>query len=296
MGEYLTAAWFANHIRMMRIQDTRTFLIVEGFTDQHFYQFLLDSEKKYCLVINADNKKNAIDAIKHLEQTEFTGILAIVDADFDVLKQTVPGSDNVLLTDTHDLETMILKSPAFDKFLGAYGSQKKIDEFVKQHRKEVRQKLLEEGLHLGYLRWVSLDDLDEGHKLKFEGLSFSKFLDKKTLTINPNKLIQTVKNHSQQHSLDENDLQKQVNNKKDQAHDPWHVCCGHDLVVLLSEGLRFSLGSTNPNEVKPEYLEKNLRLAYEYNYFASTQLYQSIKSWEQANSPFKIISIRGLPT
>ncbi|RKZ52365.1 MAG: hypothetical protein DRR16_15040 [Candidatus Parabeggiatoa sp. nov. 3] len=113
MSEYLTAAWFANHIRMMRIQDARTFLIMEGFTDQQFYQFLVDSEKKHCLVISADNKKNAIDAIKHLEQTQFRGVLAIVDADFDVLKQAVPNSDNVLLTDSHDLETMIIKSQAF---------------------------------------------------------------------------------------------------------------------------------------------------------------------------------------
>jgi hypothetical protein len=263
MRENLTAQRFANKIRMMRSQDMRTFLIVEGSTDQHFYQFLVDREKKHCLVIKADNRQNAIDALNNLEQTQFMGVLAIVDADFDVLKQTVPSSDNVLLTDSHDLETMILKSPALDKFLGTYGSEEKIDKFVKEHGKDVRQKLLEEGSHLGYLRWVSLDDLDEEHKLKFEGLTFSKILDKKTLTINSNKLIRTVKNHSQQHSLDEKDLQKKVNSKKDKAHDPWHVCCGHDLVGILSEGLRSILGSCSPNEVKLEDLEKNLRLTYE---------------------------------
>jgi len=220
MRENLTAQRFANKIRMMRSQDRRTFLIIEGSTDQRFYQFLVDREKKHCLVINADNKQNAVDALNNLEQTQFRGVLAIVDADFDVLKQTVSSGDNVLLTDSHDLETMILKSPALEKILGAYGSQEKIEQFVKEHGKTVRQKLLEEGLHLGYLRWFVLDDLDKEHKLKFEDLTFSKFLDKKTLTVNPNKLIQTIKNHSQQHSLDEKYLQNQINHKKNKAHDP----------------------------------------------------------------------------
>jgi len=89
-------------------------------------------------------------------------------------------------------------------------------------------------------------------------------------------------------------LQKKVNSKKDETHEPWHVCCGHDLVGILSEGLRSILGSCSPNEVKLEPLEKNLRLSYEYTYFMSTQLYQSIKSWEKANEPFKIVSIQGL--
>lgn len=57
MRENLTARRFANKIRMMRSQDRRTFLIVEGFTDQRFYQFLVDREKKYCLVIKADNRQ-----------------------------------------------------------------------------------------------------------------------------------------------------------------------------------------------------------------------------------------------
>jgi len=161
MRENLTAQRFANKIRMMRSQDMRTFLIVEGSTVQRFYQFIVDREKKHCLVIKADNRQNAIDALNNLEQTQFMGVLAIVDADFEVLKQAVPSSDNVLLTDSHDLETMIFKLPALDKFLGAYGSEEKIEKFVKEHGKDVRQKLLEEGLHLGYLRWVSLDDLDE---------------------------------------------------------------------------------------------------------------------------------------
>jgi hypothetical protein len=66
--------------------------------------------------------------------------------------------------------------------------------------------------------------------------------------------------------------------------------------VSYQEGLRSIFGSCSPNEVKLEYLEKNLRLTYEYTYFVSTQLYQSIKSWEKANYPFKIVSISELST
>ncbi len=289
MSEYLTAQWLANYIRMMRSQDNRTFMIVEGSTDQRFYQQLVDKEKKHCVIVRAENKLNAIETLTILEQTQFKGVLAIVDADFDVLKNVVY-SDNLLLTDSHDLETMILKSPALEKFLNEYGSEEKIKKFVAQQGKDIREKLLDEGVHLGYLRWVSLDELDNEHKLKFEGLSFSKFLDKKNLTLNPQKLIKVVKNHSQKQGINEEYLQKKINSKKQKAYNPWYVCCGHDLTAILSEGLRHSFGSRETSEVKLEIAEKNLRLAYEHAYFVSSKLYQSIKRWEEANYPFKVVS------
>lgn len=54
-----------------------------------------------------------------LEKDAFLGVLAIVDADFDILESKLPESKNVLFTDAHDLETMIMKSFALEKVLSA---------------------------------------------------------------------------------------------------------------------------------------------------------------------------------
>ncbi len=286
MIEAITANRVANRIRMLRPHFSGAFLIVEGDTDKRIYGRFMMAEA--CRLEVAHSRENAIAAALILEQESFVGVLAIVDADFDVLESRVFSSPNIFFTDTHDLETMMLKSPALEKLLLEMGSEAKLGEFVKVRGKEVREVLLEEGLHLGYLRWVSLR---HGHALRFEGLKYSAFMDLSTLAINQSKLIETVKNHSQKLQLSDQDLQRQIETIRDEKHDKWHVCCGHDLIGILSIGLRKAIGSRNSKEVEPEIIERSLRLAYESAWFRDTRLYASIKAWEEANGSFRVISV-----
>jgi hypothetical protein len=293
MREFLTPVDRANEIRMARAIYIGAFLVVEGETDALFYRRFVDSEK--CRVIVAHNRENAVQVLMILEGANFVGALAIVDADFDVLEGKVFTSRNIFLTDTHDLETMILKSPALEKLLLEMGSENKHDEFRKKRGKEVREALLEEGLHLGYLRWASLR---HGHALKFEGLNYRAFTDLSTLTISPSKLIKTIKDHSRKPQLLDQELHQQIEAIRDETHDKWHVCCGHDVIGLLSVGLRKAIGSRRSwKEIEPEILERNLRLAYESAWFLDTRLYASIKEWEEINNPFQVfLRVGGKPS
>ena len=75
----------ANKIRMLRSQQTSACLILEGTTDKKFYQnYGVDSQN--CHIEIAGNKENAVQAIAVLDKDNFTGVLAIVDADFDRLE------------------------------------------------------------------------------------------------------------------------------------------------------------------------------------------------------------------
>ncbi|MFM6158768.1 MAG: hypothetical protein ACKPE3_38255, partial [Sphaerospermopsis kisseleviana] len=125
--------------------------------------------------------------------------------------------------------------------------------------------------------------------LKFENLTYSKFLDQKTLKVDITKLIKAVKDHSQKPALIEKDIQEKLENLQDNDHDPHQVCCGHDLICILSIGLCKIWGTWNSNDVKPEVLEKILRLAYEESYFRNTQLYKLIQVWEQNNQPYQVL-------
>ena len=84
-------------------------------------------------------------------------------------------------------------------------------------------------------------------------------------------------------------IHNKVQQIKHDSHDLWHVCCGHDMVCILALGLRKVIGTTAV--IESELLETCLRLAYETTHFTSTNLYTSIKEWEQANSPFIILSL-----
>ena len=287
MRTLLTPVDIANEIRMTRTLHEGAFLIVEGDTDARFYKHIVDLGKFRITI--AQNRENAVQIVTILQDDNLTGFLAIVDADFDALEGKVLASSNIFLTDTHDLETMILRSPALEKLLSEMGSETKLEEFVTVRGKELREALLEEGLHLGYLRWVSLQ---QGHALRFEGLNYRAFTDHLTLTVDQSKLIETIKNHSQKPQLSDQELQRQIEAIRDETHDKWHVCCGHDLIGILSVGLHKAVGSQrNWKAIEPGILEGNLRLAYESAWFRDTRLYASIKAWEEINSSFRVIPV-----
>ena len=272
----------ANRIRLLRneSQYTGSFLIAEGDTDTRVWKNLVDSAK--CRVENAHNKNKAVKVLNILEQGNCAGVLAIVDADFDILEGSVSLSQNLLFTDTHDLETMLLKSPALDKVLLEHGSEDKINSFGK----DIRQTLLESAKVIGYLRWASLKF---DYCLKFERLAFNKFVDDRTLALNESKLLQTVKNNSQKPGLDEQEIRANMDSLKTNTQYLWYICHGHDMVDILSIALCKALGSCSSKEVDPNVLEINLRLAYESAHFRLTKLYIAIQTWEQTNQPFQVL-------
>ncbi len=278
MREFLTDDRDANQIRLRRSTFLGTFLLVEGSSDKVFYERFID--KIVCQIVVMAGKIRVIGVLDILEKASFNGVLGIVDADFDRLEGSVHESLNLLRTDSHDLETMLINSPALDKVIAEFGSAEKIAKL----NVDIRISLIEAGRSIGYLRWVSQCD---GLNLKFSDLKFSKFIDEQTLHINEAALIQEVKNKSQALSLKTEDLQQRIADEKNKGFNPWQVCCGHDLVEILALGLRKTIGTMS---VDVDSLERSLRLAYEEVYFRKTQLWVNIRQWESNNQPFQVLS------
>jgi len=261
-----------------------SFLIVEGDTDRKFYARFID--KSRCQISNAFNKSNALRVASILGAVSFPGFLVVVDADFDKLDGKLTTDRNVLFTDTHDLETMIIQSPALEKVLSEMGSEEKIRHITQHTGKDIRTLLLTCGTPIGYLRWISQQ---ESLSLKFENLDIASFIQRGTLALNVSALIGSVKNKSQRLDIPPQYLEASIQRIQNETHDPWHICCGHDLVHILSYALRGTIGSHDAHTVKPDMLETSLRLAFESIYFFKTKLYASIQQWEQENVPFIIL-------
>ena len=272
-----------NTARMMRTQYTGTILIVEGSTDARVYGSLVSETG--CRLIPATGKDKAVGALELLENGGFDGVLTIVDADFQRLDGIEPNSSNLLLTDSHDLETMILHSDALDKVLAEFGSAREIEKLGRP----IRDILLEGGLPVGYLRWLSSPAKDK-LSLKFKKLSFDKFVDEKTLRVSIDNLIRELKTNSKDSTLGENETKLKIMALAGEGHDPWQVCSGHDLVQILSIGLINVFG--NPRRgatATPDQVDVALRLAYNYSHFRLTQLRNSIKDWKKANPSFRVL-------
>lgn len=270
---------------MTRELHSGAFLLVEGeSSDLRVYGHLIAEES--CLLVAAHGKENVVDALAILEREGLQGVLAVVDADFWHLEGTEPASQNLLLTDTHDLETMILASPALEKLLAEFGSPGKIKSLTKRSGKNVRQILLEGACPIGYLRWISSRN---EFSLTFEGIRFKRFTHRDCLAVDVLKMIKTIKDKSCWYELDDEALRYEIDEAVQCNHDPWDVCCGHDLVCILSLGLQKAIGSKKVNDVNPRALERSLRMAYEAGYFGETRLYVSIRGWESANRPFQVL-------
>lgn len=93
-----------------------------------------------------------------------------------------------------------------------------------------------------------------------------------------------VLNFSLKHKLKADDLLARMDELPEI--DSLQLCVGHDLVGLLSVGLRSKLGSHN--HLKIEDLQERLRLAFEQADLERTDMYRSLRDWEQRNAPYRI--------
>ena len=261
----------ANEIRMIRSQYAGSFLVVEGSDDRHFMEHFICSD--CCEIVVAQGKQKVCDVIRILENDCFPGCLGLVDADLDRIEGSLDRGPNILMYECHDLETMLIFSPALDRILREFGSQKKLGKLGER----VLDSLLARALPVGYLRWYSQRErLD----LKFEDLNYSKWIQRTSLVFDIGNLIKEVKNTSQRHDLPSSLLRETMQELAEAKNDTCEICNGTDLIEILSMGLRGKFGNNNANDVKVSILKRSLRLAYSEREFLLSRLGQSIRTWE----------------
>lgn len=288
MREYIDRNWEKNAARLT--QQAKIVILVEGSSDKKLYKRLLTFWEKYYVQTiqevsqnqpqkSRGNKQSVIQFLEDLETEEQRlQVIAIVDADFDHLDpKNAAQHPNLFRTDTHDLETLILKSPVLEKILDEFASEEKL----RAYPLDFRQILLNLGQPLGYLLWISLQ---ENLGLTFEDLSFKRFIDEASLKPNLEGMLKTIQNKSSPEAKAKtknlDDLKARILALQQQEHDPWQVCCGHHLVAILALALRKAIGSNDAKDVDPEtVLDRSLRLAYEQVYFQQTHLYAALQAW-----------------
>jgi hypothetical protein len=285
MRNIISAHTVANEVRLMRTDHKGTIIIVEGPDDKKAFYILLD--QKSCRIVIAYGRENAIQAITILENNNIKGVVAIIDSDFAQIVNTFPTSNSIFLTDKHDLESMMIASPAFAKLLVEYANEDRVQTFESQNNCSVAEALAKNAMIIGYLRLLSIR---KNLGLKFDGLAFSNFVTRDSLRIDFEGLIREIKNHSHNCPYNTEWFKEEIELLKNGAHNPWHISCGHDMIEMLSFALRRTLAARSANDVDTNRLARSLRIAYEKNHFQQTFLYSSLKSWEEKNKPFKLIA------
>ena len=269
----------ANQIRMERQLFNGAFVIVEGFDDrQCLEQHVLREQVE---VIVAQNKDSVIDIVDILGDDGFRGVLGIVDADFDRITASLSTNDNIVVTDYHDLVmTHIMSSPLEDVIV-EYGSSSKIAGL----KDTVLDLLLKSAVPIGCLRLHSLQaDLN----LRFSDLTFNRFINRESLVTDHYSLIAEVKNKSQRFDIGDAELEEGMLTIKDNDYPVQDLCCGEDVIEILSVGFRRVLGNQNAYDVRPESLKRALRLAMPTSTFCSSTFGRSLIDWQNRNPPYRL--------
>ncbi|WP_264564228.1 DUF4435 domain-containing protein [Flavobacterium sp. N3904] len=287
MREHLTPDRIANSI-LQKSRFKGTYLIVEGNSDYTLYRKFTDQE--FCEIEIAFGNCNVIQVIEELQQRGFTDALGLIDSDFRRLDDDLPQNKNVIMSDDHDIEVMIIKSNALDTILTHHCDPTKYSTYLEDLKiKDIREDLLNLSKSIGILKWVNKSEnlglLFKPHKEDARPLDYAKFIDVKLFKFTGNEnLINAVINYSMNktkiNTTNKAALQS-LNSKKLDGVELNQLCNGHDICQILSLGLRKKLASLNSNVLSADQIELELILAYDSRYFEQTDIYKQIKSWEK---------------
>ncbi len=270
-----------------RLKDL-VFVLVEGESDRAFFSNFL----QWCKIYPQAGWEKLLEVIREAEAINFKGLVGILDADFRrILPEKYAGlPSNVLLTDLHDVEMQLIQSEALEKVLVEYDRDHESDmhkraAFERKRSAPIRNVLLQEARKIGAVRLVNHREewrLSFKQKEAKEPLDFD-FVHLEKVETDLNKLLQVLEQKNQRHGFfSKNELAKPlIQAELEKDHDVWQLCNGHDVVRILAIALEKAIsneGKGNLNK-RVEMLESQLRIAYQKEHFAQTQLYRDLKAW-----------------
>lgn len=272
-----------------------SFLFVEGESDEKFWNSRI-IEKGCCIVFvvsfTENNRKQTGKTvvnknIRTLNKSNLDGFVAILDADYDSLLN-LPRENNICVTETHDLETLLLKSPfVFRKLLSEFGDSQLITAFESKNQTTIHNHLIDLTLPFARIEWlkqslnpsVNLGDL---HK-------HNTILPPEQWCLNQDQINEIAQNKG----VDATSQTSQELLQRLHDIDPWLLCNGHTMIDILSIGLQKGAIGKNKTATS-DNIASYIRGAIDNHHLYQTELCQSIINWQNNHSPYKVLALEGV--
>jgi Protein of unknown function (DUF4435) len=213
-----------------------------------------------------------------------SGILAIVDQDYDTFLGLCPSDPDVIITDAHDIEMMTFESDALKRVVYELGSVPKLRE-LENSEIDFREPIIDAAWHVGVMRLWSLQN---GLSLRFKGLRY-RFADTR-MRFSLSELMSEVSNHSSV-PIDAAAAGAFVAKWQTTSHNRYLMCNGHDVTYLLSKALQGLIGNNSSTSTSGEQVARALRLGFSTASFVVTGVCSQIRVWETRNRPFRVLSV-----
>jgi len=283
MQETMDRWYAANYVRQLR-QDpayrNKAVILVEGSSDMRAMNCAVEESR--CERVPAFGKTEVVGALSILEKTGQRGVLAVVDSDFWHIDGGEPkNTRNLVATDWHDMECLLIWSRALDRVLGEFLFEKEAPTIDR-----VRECLVQCARPIGILLWISQKERRDLH-FDFKHLPYSTFIDFTADTVDLMALIKaslTKPTHPVVNAV--LDLMKK---ELLVARDERQICRGHDLTAVLALKLGAKWGKSWARSLNGRTVESMLRLAVRLEDFSETKMYSDMLHWEGRNAGYRFL-------
>ena len=255
------------------------YLIVEGESDEHFFENILDCSK--CKVMNLEGKAEVKKFIEDQNSANKKGYLGIVDADFEHIDGYEEQVKNVIITDVHDIEMLMFSSnPNMRRIYSELTENMIINNFEEKHQKSFLDSIIKVAYDIGLLKMVMKRPK---YYVNMKDIFYSDIINKE-FELDIDTLIERVK--KKHHTLYE--IKKEMENLREKNFDEFQVCCGHDVTNILAISFTSEqndgLGYGKRRYVDGKEIERLLRAVYDFEHFLCTKLNSAIIEWENSNN------------
>src|SRR4051794_19033266 len=109
MQDLLTGDDLFSEIILLRSDDDRAIILLEGPSDCRALDAHLNEDQ--CKSIPAHGKDLVINAVELANQNGITGIVGVLDQDYDHLFGLPSSRANIVYVDAHDLDSLVFYAP-----------------------------------------------------------------------------------------------------------------------------------------------------------------------------------------
>lgn len=236
------------------VNNGKVVLVVEGADDKEVYEKVMDAAS-VCIYVDCNCDKHLV-ILKALNSRYGNRLLAIKDADFDRLDGTLPQYSNMVLTDTHDMEGMIVEV-CLPELQG---------EDAERCKNINLEDIYSELEDISYLKWFN--------HTNHCGINFSDVTLDLDIAAYFNACVANTNNVVSVSLVDMYAFKAAHIGVAEKD-----LCNGHDLFERIY--VRAKAAKVSNFAKKPFF--RRLRRAYPGDKFVNTSLYQDIRKWETVN-------------
>ena len=247
-------------------------IILEGRTDISLFKCLnLHDSVHYDSPCRG--KYAVIDSVRKLREYGKEKVYGVCDADFDIILNR--SYDDIVLTDCHDIEIMMINCGFVRSFFFEYTNPKSYEAIDENSLiLEIEKNIFDVCYYIGILKWINAE---HGFGFNFTNLDIEPFVHFNgfSMSFDKHSFITSVLGRYKK-EIDYNYLCKLYDEYKDKVVDVLHVCNGHDFTNILSKLYKGEF--TNDKNINQDKVERNLRLYYSTQHFEKTNLFSKLRN------------------